>query len=307
MIIYKAGDWWRALWHFHTSSVILLLLRRVALVGVYNIAVALVVLRYHAVPIQLGREYFSFLGIMLSLLLVFRTNTAYDRYYEGRRVWGQLVSHCRGLAIELNAILPRDAARSRAYYAALISNFPLALKGNLRNNVRFEQFEATPDIIGRLQAADSPTVCLLAVIQESIEQLRQAQIIDPIHLLTFKPHLLGMMEVNGVCERIKATPIPFSYTFFIKMFITLFIGIMPFVLLASSGYWMIPITMVGAYIMLGLVMIAEEIEQPFGTDSNDLPITQLAHKIRVSVHDVLSVELPHFKKALASPPYSVVR
>lgn len=307
MIVYKAGDWWRALWHFHTSSIIRLLLRRVALVGVYNIAVALIVLRYHAVPIQLGREYFSFLGIMLSLLLVFRTNTAYDRYYEGRRVWGQLVSHCRGLAIELNAILPRDAARSRAYYAALISNFPLALKGNLRNNIRYEQFEATPDIIERLQTADSPTICLLAVLQESIEQLRQAQIIDPVHLLVFKPHLLGMMEVNGVCERIKATPIPFSYTFFIKMFITLFIGIMPFVLLATSGYWMIPITMVGAYIMLGLVMIAEEIEQPFGIDSNDLPITQLAHKIRVSVHDVLNVELPHFKKALASPPYSVVR
>lgn len=306
MIVYKTGDWWKALWHFHTSSVILLLLRRVALVGVYNLVIALVVLKYHFLSIQIGREYFSFLGIMLSLLLVFRTNTAYDRYYEGRRLWGQLVSHCRGLAMELNAILPRHATRSRLYYAALISNFPLALKGALRNGVQFEQLEATPDIMDRLQGAESVTTCLIAVLQESIEQLRQAQIIDPIHLLTIKPHLLGMMEVNGSCERIKSTPIPFSYSFFIKMFITLFIGIMPIVLVDTCGYWMIPITMVGAYVMLGLEMIGEEIEQPFGTDSNDLPITQLANKIRVSVHDVLGVELPHFKKALAAPPYSII-
>lgn len=309
MIVYKTGDWWKALWHFHTSAVIRLLLRRVALVGLYNVAIALVVLEYHSFNIQriqVGREYFSFLGIMLSLLLVFRTNTAYDRYYEGRRLWGQLVSHCRGVAMELNAILPRDASGSRRYYAALISNFPIALKGTLRNGVQFEQLEATPDIIERLRQAESAPTCIVAVLQESIEQLRQVQIIDPIHLLTLKPHLLGMMEVNGSCERIKATPIPFSYSFFIKMFITIFIAIMPIVLLDTCGYFMIPITMIGAYVMLGLEMIGEEIEQPFGMDSNDLPITQLANKIRVSVHEVLGVELPHHKKALAAVPYSVV-
>ena len=69
---------------------------------------------------------------------------------------------------------------------------------------------------------------------------------------------------------------------------------------------MVPITMVGAYVMLGLEMIGEETGQPFGTDSNDLPITQLANKTRVSVHDVLGVALTHFRKALATPSYSVV-
>jgi putative membrane protein len=69
---------------------------------------------------------------------------------------------------------------------------------------------------------------------------------------------------------------------------------------------MIPITMMGAYVMLGLEMIGEEIEQPFGLDSNDLPITLIANRIRVSVHEVLGVELTHVKKALATPPYSVV-
>lgn len=306
MIVYKGGDWWQALRHFHTSAVIRQLLVRVSLVGVYGAAIAMWGINYHHSLLSISREYFSFLGILLSLLLVFRTNTAYDRYYEGRRVWGELVSQCRGLAIELNAVLPSDAAASRRYFAALISNFPFALKGSLRNQMKFEQMEATPDILERLRTAENVAVTLLAVLQESLEQLRQVEIIRDFHLLNFKPHFLSMMSVNGTCERIKATPIPFSYTFFIKAYILTFIGVMPFVLLSTSGYFMVPITMFGAYALLGLEMIGEEIENPFGMDSNDLPLTQLSNRIRVSVHDILRVELSEQKKALAAVPYSVV-
>lgn len=306
MIVYKGGDWWQALRHFHTSAIIRLLLLRVALVGIYGGVIAVWGLEFHRHTLNISREYFSFLGILLSLLLVFRTNTAYDRYYEGRRVWGVLVSQCRGLAIELNALLPRDAVASRRYFAALISNFPFALKGSLRGHLKFEQMEATPDIMERLRTAENTATTIVAVLQESVEQLRQVEIIRDIHLLTFKPHFLEMMSVNGTCERIKATPIPFSYTFFIKAYILTFIGVMPFVLLSTSGYFMVPITMFGAYALLGLEMIGEEIENPFGMDSNDLPIAQLCNRIRVSVHDVLRVELSDQKKALAVVPYSVV-
>lgn len=306
MIVYKGGDWWQALRHFHTSTVIRSLLIRVGIVGFYNTVIALCGLRFHFHLLNISREYFSFLGILLSLLLVFRTNTAYDRYYEGRRVWGQLVSQCRGLAIELNAVLPRDAVASRRYFAALISNFPFALKGSLRSEMKFEQMESTPDIVERLRSAENVATTILCVLQESIEQLRQVEIIRDAHLLTFKPHLLEMMSISGICERIKSTPIPFSYTFFIKAYILTFIGVMPFVLLSTSGYFMIPTAMFGAYALLGLEMIGEEIENPFGLDSNDLPLTQLSNKIRVSVHDVLRVELSDQKKALAAIPYSVV-
>lgn len=85
MITYKPGDWWTALWHFHTTKVIKTLLGRVALVGLYVALVAAAQLEYFHFIFKVEREYFSFLGILLSLLLVFRTNTAYDRYYEGRR------------------------------------------------------------------------------------------------------------------------------------------------------------------------------------------------------------------------------
>jgi putative membrane protein len=208
--------------------------------------------------------------------------------------------------MELNALLPREALASRRYFAALISNFPLAVQGTLRNNLRFDKLEATPDIMERLRNAENVPSTIIAVIMESVEQLRKVEIFDPTHLLNIKHHYLSMMAVNGTCERIKATPIPYSYSFFIKTYITIFILIMPLVLVESSGFWMVPITMIGAYAMIGLEMIGNEIENPFGYDSNDLPITQLSNKIRVSVHDLLQVELPAEKKALASVPYSVV-
>jgi putative membrane protein len=306
MIVYQGGDWWKALWHFHTSEVIRLLLKRVALVGLYGVVVAIGSVNFHALNVRIGREYLSILGILLSLLLVFRTNTAYDRYYEGRKVWGILVSQCRGLAMEINALLPKEAHSSRRYFAALISNFPIALQGNLRNNIRFEKLEATPDIMERLRAAENVPSTIIAVLMESMEQLRKVEIFDPVHLMNIKHHYLAMMSVSGTCERIKATPIPYSYSFFIKCYITIFILIMPLVLVESCGYWMVPVTMIGAYAMLGLEMIGNEIENPFGYDSNDLPITQLSNKIRVSVHDLLGVELPAEKKALATVPYSIV-
>ena len=154
--------------------------------------------------------------------------------------------------------------------------------------------------------AESPATTIIAVLMESVEQLRKVEIFDPIHLVNLKQHYMGMMEANGTCERIKSTPIPYSYSFFIKCYITIFILIMPLVLVESSGYWMVPVTMIGAYAMLGLEMIGNEIENPFGYDSNDLPITLISNKIRVSVHDLLGVELPDEKKAWASRPYSIV-
>ena len=135
MIVYQGGDWWRALRPFQTSAVIRLLPKRVVLVGLYGSAIAVISLDFYTLDVRIDRGYLSILGILLSLLLVFRPNTAYDRYYGGRKAWGVLVSQCRGLAMEMNALLSREVKSSRRYFAALISNFPIAVEGSLRNKV----------------------------------------------------------------------------------------------------------------------------------------------------------------------------
>ena len=307
MIIYKSTDWWEALRHLRSSGIIRLLLKRVLLVGLYATAVTAAVIRFDQANIQVDKEFFSFMGIMLSLLLAFRTNTAYDRFYEGRRLWGQLVNNCRNLAVLLHARLPATDAANRAYLAKLLANFPIALDGHLRKGVRFEKLEEVEmGFIDQLRRANHVPSRLAALLQELFERLLREEIILPAHLITLQRHHEALLDVAGACERIKATPIPFSYSYFIKGFVTVFILVMPFNLLDTYQYLTIPITMFGAYALLGVEMIGDEIEDPFGKDSNDLPLTQISNRIRANVHEILGVELREDVKTLADAPYSVV-
>ena len=110
----------------------------------------------------------------------------------------------------------------------------------------------------------------------------------------------------GACERIKSTPIPFSYSYFIKGFISVFILIMPFNLLDTYQCLTVPITMFGTYALLGEEMIGDETEDLSGKDSNDLPLTLISTRIQANVHEILGVELHEDVKGLADVPYSVV-
>ncbi|MDB5235347.1 MAG: hypothetical protein JWR44_2340 [Hymenobacter sp.] len=307
MIVYKSTDWWEALRHLRSSNIIRLLLRRVLFVGLYATAVTAVTLRFDHLNFTVDKEFFSFLGIMLSLLLAFRTNTAYDRFYEGRRLWGQLTNSCRNLAGLLHARLPAHAHGHRAYLAGLLSNFPLALDGHLRNDVKFHNLtEVEAGHVEQLRNAGHVPSRIATRLQEFYEQLLREDLVLPAHLITIQTYHTALLDVAGGCERIKNTPIPFSYSYFIKGFITVFILTMPFNLLDTYEFLTIPITMFGAYALLGVEMIGDEIEDPFGKDSNDLPLTQMANRMRANVHEILHVDLHEDVKGLADVPYSVV-
>ncbi|WP_310396263.1 bestrophin family ion channel [Hymenobacter sp.] len=307
MIVYKSTDWWEALRHLRSSPIIRLLLKRVLLVGLYAAALTAGSAYYSQLTITVDKEFFSFLGIMLSLLLVFRTNTAYDRFYEGRRLWGQLVNNCRNLAVLLHARLPAADRAHRAYLAGLLANFPIALDGHLRKGVKFHNMEEVEaGYLEQLRLVNHVPLRIAAQLQEFYERLLAQELLLPTHLITIQRHHEALLDVAGACERIQKTPIPFSYSYFIKGFITVFILIMPFNLLDTYQLLAIPVTMFGAYALLGVEMIGDEIEDPFGKDSNDLPLTQMANRIRADVHEVLGVALHEDVRALADAPYSVV-
>jgi putative membrane protein len=307
MIVYKSGDWWEAFRHFKYSAIIRSLLKRVLWVGLYATVVVSIEFNFMHIDITVDKEFFSFLGILLGLLLSFRTNTAYDRFYEGRRLWGQLINNCRNLAVLFDARLPATDFANREYLARLISNFPVALDGHLRKGVKFHKLEdPEPGFIEQLRRVNHVPSRIAATLQARYEQLLRDEVLLPTHLLTIQRHHEALLDVAGACERIKGTPIPFSYSFFIKGFISVFILIMPFNLLDTYQYFMIPVTMFGAYALLGVEMIGDEIEDPFGKDSNDLPLTQIATRIRLNVHEILRVEVPQEQKDLAAEQYSVV-
>ncbi len=120
-----------------------------------------------------------------------------------------------------------------------------------------------------------------------MEHLRKEEQLLPEQLLFFQNELNNFTDAVGACERIRKTPIPFSYSVFLKKFIFLYVMTLPFGFVFSLGYWVIPVVSIVFYVLASLELIAEEIEDPFGNDANDLPTDELALGIRMAVRQIL--------------------
>jgi len=308
MIVYKKKSWIPALWHFHTGSSARALLHRLMVIFVYVSVVTIGELTYLDIRLKdTPSSFLSAMGILLSLLLIFRTNTAYDRFYEGRQAWGTLVNNCRNMAIFFNAVLPADDKISRLFFAKTISNFPFALKNHLRDSPDPDELDIMQeDDLRELGNYDHAPAGVSSQLWVRTEVLyREGRISESQHI-NLNQYLTSLMDVCGVCERIKSTPIPFSYSLFIKLFIMLYVAVLPFTIITAFGYLTIPAVVLTSYILVGMEMIGEEIEEPFGLERNDLPLNQLAQLIRVNAHDILQIDLSRREKEAAKPDFFVV-
>lgn len=308
MIIYKTTDWLEAFWHFHTGETAQLLLKRLAWIAVYVAIVTYLELTYLDLRLKdTPASFLSAMGILLSLLLIFRTNTAYDRFYSGRMAWGSLVNTARNLAILYNAILPDANREDRVFFAKMLSNFPIALKNHLRDSRNADEldFDQEQEPHTWLRADHLPAA-IAGQLRNRTEELYRTNHISEGQLINLNAPLQTLMEVGGICERIKSTPIPFSYSLFIKVFITVYVLILPFTIIEAYGYMTIPAVVVTSYVLIGLEMIGEEIEDPFGLERNDLPLNQLSQLIRVNVHEIMQIHLPHAEKEAAKSDFAVV-
>jgi len=163
------------------------------------------------------------------------------------------------------------------------------LKEHLRKEPDFEsiQIEKSEDKEMFLKSHNKPNY-VVGLIFTRVNLLKERSLIDGFQFLDLQNSLSGMVDVLGACERIRDSPIPYSYSSFIKKFIFLFLSTLPLGILGEYGYWTIPIVILLLYILMGTELIAEEIEEPFGTDINDLPTAELAEKIRTNVTNILT-------------------
>ncbi len=270
MISYDPKNWIGILFDFPRSPIFRTLFLDVLGAGAWAALVVWVETDVFRVAVPLGPSFLSILGIILGLLLVFRTNTAYDRWWEGRRLWGQLVNVSRGLSRQLR---PAPLER-RATYATILAEFPSALASHLRRP-RGEDGSHQPNELlsrlhGELRADDA------------------AGLLGPDARLTLAPLLQQFDDVTGACERIRNTPIPFSYSSYVKQFVMLYAFIMPFGLVNEFGYGTVIASMFTFFATMGLELLAGEIEEPFGTDRNDLPLDDIAGVIARDVRAILT-------------------
>jgi ion channel-forming bestrophin family protein len=220
------------------------------------------------------------LGFVISLLLVFRTNTAYDRWWEGRKLWGALTNNSRNLAIKLHALVTDE--KDKLYFRSLIPGYAFALKSHLREN---ENYEVDP-VLDLKEEHHIPNQ-LAAKLFSKLNHLYTSGTITGDQFWLLNEELRSFTDICGACERIKNTPIPFTYSVYIKKFIFLYVLTLPFGWTTSLGYYIVPVVMFILYAFASLELIAEEIENPFGTDPNDLPIDQICANIRKHVGEII--------------------
>ena len=230
----------------------------------------------------------NLLGFAISMLLVFRTNTAYDRWWEGRKLWGSLVNNSRNLAIKLNSILPQDDHNNRKFFIQLISKFAIELKFHLQNEVTRLALDDKPhpEIPDFDRTKHIPNQVAL-LIMNRVQFLYKQKEISGEQLIIINNELTSFLDICGACERIKNTPIPYSYSGFIKKFIFMYILTLPIGYVFNLGYWVIPVVVFVFYVLASLEIIAEEIEDPFGYDANDLPMDKMAENIGKNVKEIL--------------------
>jgi putative membrane protein len=295
MISYDPKNWLGILFDFPRSPVFRTLFLDVIGAGLYAALVVWVETDYFRVAVPLGPSFLSILGIILGLLLVFRTNTAYDRWWEGRRLWGQLVNVSRGLAHALDAQLPHADAARRARYAELLAEYPSALATHLRvpraiepdGTVREGQRQRASSAPMRVEPGTSVPNRLAQSMHRAVAADIGAGVLPVESRIALQPLLTAYDDIAGACERIRNTPIPFSYSSYIKQFVVLYALVMPFGLVKEFGYGTVIACMFTFFATMGLELLAGEIEEPFGTDRNDLPLDQIAGRIAADVRTLL--------------------
>ncbi|MBX2967020.1 MAG: hypothetical protein KF845_12820 [Cyclobacteriaceae bacterium] len=231
----------------------------------------------------------SLLGIVLGLFLVFRINSAYDRWWGGRILWGSLVNSTRNFALKLNAYLDKDDTENRQWFAKMIGNFPYATKEHLRKGVLLSELELPDDnFINFLNTKKHKPNAISGLLYNKVNELYRQGKITSDQFFVLDKELKDFIDIMGACERIKNTPIPYSYSMYIKKFVFIYIITLPFGFVTTFGYVTIPTVLLISFVLLSVELIAEEIEDPFGRDPIDLPTDELSEKIRDNVREILS-------------------
>jgi len=294
MINYNPKEWFTFIFRFHKADTFRKLFPM--LIGICVYAWIIAFLETEVFPVS-DKSFVrnipimhNLLGFAISMLLVFRTNTAYDRWWEGRKLWGGLVNNSRNLAMKLSVMLPADDKEQRSFFKKIIPAYAYALHNHLRaEKTRIALFE-NGDHAHIFKQIDKekhiPNQIALLMFQH-IQKAYKDQKIDGNQLIILNAELQSFTDICGACERIKNTPIPFSYSVFIKKFIFFYIMTLPIGYVFSLSYYVIPVVAFIFYVLASLELIAEEIEDPFGGDDNDVPTDKIAQNIHNHIAEIL--------------------
>lgn len=287
MIKYNPKIWFKHIISFNHSDTINKLWKELIALGIFTLGIAYIEIKYIGNTEKLSElmQVYSLIGFVLSLLLVFRTNTAYDRWWEGRKKWGELVNNSRNLAIKISALT--DDPEIRTYFKRMISNYVFAMKEHLREGVKIEELDLTEEEKKELSQFEHKPNYIAQKMYAKLHAMKQSGKLTEENYIVVDVNLKTFSDIIGACERIKNTPIPYSYSMFLKKFIFIYVTTLPLAFVNTFGYYSSLVSIFVFYVLVSMEILAEEIEDPFGKDDNDLPTDDLCQKIKANVSEVL--------------------
>jgi putative membrane protein len=269
MVPYDPKLWWRLVFSLSGTVLPAIVVRVVLFAGLT--AVLWMASWYWKLPVpdplahQIG-------GVVLGLMIVLRTNSSYDRYWEGRKIWGGIVNSSRNL-VRAAATFAGNASD----LARLAAAFPLALMRHLRSNRDLAAIQSLvpAEVYDRACKAASPPQVITSALGDWVRRRQQEGKLDSILARHLDSKIMDLVDYQGACERILKTPIPFTYAVHIKHLLLLYLLTLPVVLVPRMDWLAIPAVILISFGLLGIEEAGIEIEDPFGDDPNDLPLEDI--------------------------------
>lgn len=282
MIVRPQQHWLRLIFVWH-GSVLSKIFSRLLLNFLLSIAVIIMLPWYTMLGIKFTLAPFSILGVAIAIFLGFRNNACYSRYVEARHLWGQLMIASRSLLREVKTTLPDDAELGQ--FVRLQIAFAHCLRMTLRRNPQAEplaKYLSEKDL-QTIFAAQSPANRILLLMGEWLAVRRRDGQLSDILFHSLNNRLNDMSAVLAGCERIANTPVPFAYTLILHRTVYLFCIMLPFALVVDLHYMTPFISVLISYTFISLDALAEELEDPFGTENNDLPLDAICNAIEIDL------------------------
>ncbi len=278
MIEYDVHDWDSHLYDIK-GSMVREILGRVLVCVVW--AVVVVVIHKYAQPLAIPSTVHGLVGVALGLLLVFRTNASYDRFWEGRKMWGGIVNETRNLGRASSVLLKEEPGLMGAVLRWTIA-WAYAARDSLRGEKSLGPVgdELPPEEVQAVLTAGHVPLAVARRITTTLADARDRGRISDYVLMTLDQNTQLLIDYLGACERIHKTPLPFAYVVHLRRALILYNFTLPFALVDSFGWGTILATLMVAYTFFGIEEIGVEIEDPFGRDDNDLPLEDICATIQ---------------------------
>ena len=281
------------------GSVIPTILNQVCWCGAFGLLIS--ILFYYKVPVSAKALGGVIPSIVLGLLLVFRTNTAYDRFWEGRKAWGGIVNNIRNLSRLIWVAVSENESIHRQEKEAvlkLLVAFAISIKLHLRSQPLDDHIAkfVSPKQFDKLIQMNNPPLEIAFWVSDYLQAEQEAGRISLYQMNELQTILNGLVDTLGACERILRTPMPLAYAIHLKQLLLIYCLLLPFQLVEDLKWWTTIATALVSFTLFGIEAIGVEIENPFGADPNDLPLDTICNTIERNITDLISIE-PHYRRS----------